>query len=105
MNTFLEDSLFQHSIGDLAQGIYSLRRQEIPAIIRPHFREVKVNQYATRSGVGGEAYDGYRIGCVSQCADVVFVGTRDGRPAVPMIYRTRPPFGKQWWIMVSKNYV
>ena len=50
-------------------------------------------------GVGGEAYDGYRFGLTSACADVVIVQEVDGEPKVPMILRAKPPFGKCWWIM------
>lgn len=96
----LEQSLFEHSINDLAQGTHSVRWNKAPeSRIRPSFVPVEINPSATRSGVGGEAYDAYRLGLAGACADIVLVRGGPNPISVPMIYRKRPPFGKTWWIM------
>ena len=54
---------------------------------------------ATRKGVGAEVYDGYRMGLVSSCADVVLIQERRGKPMIPLIRRANPPFANTWWMM------
>jgi ADP-ribose pyrophosphatase YjhB (NUDIX family) len=94
----LETVFFEHSAIDMAAAIDDHALSRRVDVIRPEFGTVDVNPHATRSGVGGEAYDGYRTGLVGACADIVLL--RDGEnPAVPMIYRKNPPFGGTWWIM------
>ncbi len=53
---------------------------------------------ATRSGVLTESYDGYRLGLMSACADVVCVRETDEKLEVPLIARARPPFRDGWWM-------
>lgn len=97
MYTQLETVFFEHSILNLAADIDAVALSK-PVRARPQLASVDVNSQATRCGVGGEHYDGYRLGLAGACADIVLV--RDGaEPAVPMIYRKNPPFGKTWWIM------
>lgn len=61
--------------------------------------QLLIPESATRRGVSSDIYDGYRKGLVSACADAVVVQVRDGKPRVPLIRRTRPPFSGCWWVM------
>ena len=59
---------------------------------------VKVPEEATRNGVPADAYDAYRFGLMSACADVVCVRDTNGTLEVPLISRARPPFEGGWWV-------
>lgn len=70
------------------------------------FERVPIPAAATRTSVPENVYDGYRLGLVSACADVVLVQEQAGVPKVPLIRRAQPPFGNEWWVMggVVFNY-
>lgn len=61
-------------------------------------KSICVPRDATRSGVPAEVYDGYRLGLMSACADVVCVRDTDGKLEVPLISRAKPPFQGGWWV-------
>lgn len=87
----------------LFEGDYRSVLRRIEAVLRggtgpkeaDNRLNIRVPVSATRKGVTQPAYDGYRLGLVSACADVVIV--KDGK--VPLIRRAQPPFGGMWWIM------
>ena len=61
-------------------------------------KRVKVPEDATQRGVPAKAYDAYRLGLVSACADAVCVREIDGELQVPLLARANPPFQGGWWV-------
>lgn len=65
---------------------------------RSFSEHIRIPKDATRHGVPVEAYDRYRLGLVSACADVVCVRDTGGKLEVPLISRAKPPFQGGLWM-------
>lgn len=98
----LETVIVESPEAPLIALVRSLRRT--PDAVRNHLpanhRVVRIPSAATRVGVPGNVYDGYRLGLACACADVVLVREAPGGlPHVPLLRRARPPFEGYWWLM------
>jgi len=95
----LEHVFFETDIEKLSLSISMARSKKRMYGTLPIGYPVMAPTNATRSGgIEIDTYHGYRRGLVSACADIVLV-RGDKNPKVPLLWRKKAPFGKQWWVM------
>ncbi len=93
-NSFVETVLIETPIHEMVSSVKKARavKQE-----QTGGTVVPIPSDAVREGVKTETYDGYRLGLMSACADVVCVRDTDGKLEVPLISRASTPFQGGWW--------
>ncbi|MBI1998854.1 MAG: hypothetical protein HYS73_00785 [Parcubacteria group bacterium] len=82
---------------DLARGLL-VGKSLLESGFTTKLQEVEIPAAATRNGIPQRSYHIYRRGLMSACADVVCVRDVGGRPEVPLISRTKPPFQGGWFV-------
>ncbi len=93
-SSFVETVLIETPIHEMVSSVKKARavkQEQIGGAVVP------IPSDAVRKGVKTEIYDGYRLGLMSACADVVCVRDSEGKLEVPLISRASPPFQGGWW--------